>query len=163
MFQQSFGSICGTNNHGVNACNIASRSVLWLEASSCICWSSKRTRFFQSTFATLCELFVVLELGCIILINAKGGCRHRLDILRSHRHRRVRPGIVGLCCLVDVIPPSAAVPGHLACQILLQSLDRSIDDRRRIPIAGVLLAVHHAPGRAASSPLNSFPWSVVTT
>ena len=41
MLQQSFSSICGANNHGVNACNIASRSVLWLEASSCICWSSE--------------------------------------------------------------------------------------------------------------------------
>ena len=59
--------------------------------------------------------FVVLELGCIILINAKGGRRHRLDILQSHRHRLVRPSI-GLCCLVNVIPPSAAVPGHLAAK-----------------------------------------------
>ena len=45
MLQQGFSSICGANNHGVNACNIASRSVLLLD--------SKGTRFFQSTFAAL--------------------------------------------------------------------------------------------------------------
>ena len=64
----------------------------------------------SKTFAALCELLVVLELGCIILVT---GCR---------RHRLEPPsppgaaGIVGLCCLLDVIP----------CQILLQRLDRSI-------------------------------------
>ena len=145
MFQQSFGSICGANNHGVNACNIASRSVLWLEASSCICWSSEGTRFFQSAFATLCELFVVLELGCIILINTEGGRRHLLHILRSHRDRLMRPGVVGLRRLIHMVPPSAAVPGHLARQILLQSLDGSVHHSRRIAVHRVLLPMHHAP------------------
>ena len=101
----------------------------------------------QSAFATFRKLLVVLELGCIVLINSEGRCRHRLHVLRRHRDRLVWPGVVGLRCFVHVLAPTAPSPGNHARQILLQRLNRTVYHSRRIAVRGVLLPVHRPSGQ----------------
>ena len=122
---------------GVNACNIASRSVLWLEASSCICWSSKGTRFFNRRLRPSALCCAGTWLHCLdkrgrlppassrhppeppSLPHAAWHCR--LPLPRPHGPGRL---------VVDQLRADVPCPGRTLLRLaslLCQSCDRNVD------------------------------------
>ena len=144
MLQQSFGAVRGSHRHRVIARNLPHRSILGLEASGRIGGRPERPGLLEPPLPAPRQLIVMLELPGVVLVHPKRCRRLRLHVLRRHRDRFVRPGVVGFRGFVHMLRPPAAVPGHLARQVLLQSLNRSIYDRRCVAVRRVLLAVHHA-------------------
>ena len=104
--------------------------------------ASWRRRCRPSVRRLLCWNFSALSWKTL-----KGRRRLRLHVFRRHRHRLVRPGVVGLRRLVHVLAPAAPPPGHQARQVLLQRLDRPVHDRRGVAVRGVLLPVHRPSGQ----------------
>ena len=99
--------------------------------------------------ATFRELLVVLELGCIVLIDPERCRRLCLHVLGRRVHRLVWSGIVSLRNVLHMLTPSAAVPGHHARQILLQRLDGPVSDGRGVAVARVFLSMHHTSGQGS--------------
>ena len=98
----------------------------------------------------LCSNFSALSRS-----SREGRRRLRLHVLRRHRHRLVRPGVVGLRHLRHVLGSAAAVPATFPARSFFSVwMARSITAFSRCTAGS---------GRAPSSPRNSFPWSVVTT
>ena len=118
-----------------------------LEGTCRVRRSAEGPGLLEAPLPALREALVVLELGRVVLVRPKTRRRHRLHILRGHRHRLVRPGIVGLRRLVHVLAPAAPPPGHHARQVLLQRLNRPVHDGRGVAVRGVLLPVHRPSGQ----------------
>ena len=147
MLQQSLGAIRAPHRHRVVARHLPNRPVLGLEAPRRIGGGPERPRLVQPPLTAPCQLVVVLELPGVVLVHPKGRRRHRLHILRRHRHRLVRTGVIRLRGLVHVLAPAAPSPGNHARQVLLQSLNGPVHHSRGIAVGGVLLPVHRPSGQ----------------
>ena len=152
MLQQSFGAIRAPHRHRIVVRHLPHRPVLGLEGPRRIGGGPERPRLVQPPLTAPRELVVVLELPGIVLVHPKGGRRHRLHVLRGHRHRLVRPGVVGLRRLVHVLAPAAPPPGNHAREVLLERLNRPVHHRRGIAVRGVLLPVHRPSGQGSLQP-----------
>ena len=144
MLQQSFGAVRGPHCYRIVARHLPHRPVLGLEGPLGIGGGPERPRLIQPPLTAPRQLVVVLEFPGVVLVRPKTGRRHRLHILR--RHRLVWPGVVGLRRLVHV------PPGNNTREVLLQSLNRPVHDRRRVAVRGVLLPVHRPSGQGSLQP-----------
>ena len=91
----------------------------------------------------------MLELGCVVLIDPERCRRLCLHVFGRRVHRLVRSGVVGLRNVLHMLAPSAAVPGHLAGQVLLQRLDGPVNNGRGVAVARVFLSMHHTSGQGS--------------
>ena len=120
VLQQSLRAIHGSHHHGIVGGHLLHRPILGLEASGRIGGRSERPGFLEPPLTAPRQLVVVLELPSVILVDAEGRRLLGLHGLRRHRDRLVRPCIVGLRDILNMLRPPPAIPGHLARQILFE-------------------------------------------
>ena len=102
--KQSLAAVGAADHHGVVGSQVPRGPVLGLEGTRRVGRSAEGPGLLEAPLPALREALVVLELVGVVLVDPKSRRRLRLHVFRRHRHRLVRPGVVGLRRLDPTAP-----------------------------------------------------------